>query len=146
MVSLLLTSKSSLSSRQEFPREREHTCSRLQQAGRGLQPRAHGIRGRDHAVCRGWQGWVTTRKQASGLAARENDALSKLEVLTVGLLAWERLQQQREWMRVLPHPRVQRLAGWLAQVVLAHRSEELPAGGPRNFLRMPSEAGPRQLS
>ena len=95
---------------------------------------------------RGWQGWVTTRKQASGLAARENDALSKLEVLTVGLLAWERLQQQREWMRVLPHPRVQRLAGWLAQVVLAHRSEELPAGGPRNFLRMPSEAGPRQLS
>ena len=53
----------------------------------------------------------------------------------------------REWVRVPPpHPGVQRLAGWLAQVVLVHRSEELPAGGPRNFLRMPSEAGPRQLS
>ena len=100
------------------------------------------MRGGDHAVRRGWQGWVTARKQASGLAARENGALREL-----GLLAWERLQQQRVGAGPPPpHPGVQRLAGWLAQVVLVHRSEELPAGGPRNFLRMPSEAGPRQLS
>lgn len=65
-------------------------------------------------------------------------------VLTVGLLAWEQLQQQREWLWVPPG--VWRLASWFAQAVLVLRFEELPAGGPPEFPRMPSEAGPHQLS
>lgn len=102
------------------------------------------MRGTEHAVRRGWQGCVTARKQPRGLAARENGALSELGGADGGAAgvgaaaATERV--------VAGPPGVWRLAGWFAQVELVLRFEELPAGGPPEIPRMPSEAGPHQLS